>query len=62
MEVMHMQWLAIILTALFVAAKLVGLIAWSWWLVFLPAIILAGIWVLFFVVALVVAIMQSGDC
>ena len=56
-----MQWLAIILTALFVAAKLVGLITWSWWLVFLPAIILAGIWVLFFVVALVVAIMQSGD-
>ena len=56
-----MQWLAIILTALFVAAKLVGLISWSWWLVFLPSIILAGIWVLFFVVALVVAIMQSGD-
>lgn len=56
-----MQWLAIILTALFVAAKLVGLITWSWWLVFLPAIILAGISVLFFVVALVVAIMQSGD-
>lgn len=56
-----MQWLAIILTALFAAAKLVGLIAWSWWLVFLPAIILAGIWVLCFVVVLVVAIMQSGD-
>lgn len=54
-----MQWLAIILTALFVAAKLVGLIAWSWWLVFLPTIILSGIWVLFFVVALVVAMM--GD-
>lgn len=56
-----MQWLAIILTALFVAAKLVELISWSWWLVFLPAIILAGIWVLLFVVALVVAIMQNGD-
>lgn len=56
-----MQWLAIILTILFTAAKLVGLISWSWWLVFLPAIILAGIWVLFFVVALVVAIMQNGD-
>lgn len=56
-----MQWLAIILTALFAAAKLVGLIAWSWWLVFLPAIILVGISVLLFVVALVVVIMQSGD-
>lgn len=57
-----MQWLAIILTALFVVAKLVGLITWSWWLVFLPAIILAGFWLLFFVVAfVVVVIMQSGD-
>lgn len=56
-----MQWLAIILTALFVAAKLVGIVTWSWWLVFLPAIILAGIWLLFFVVAFVVAVMQSGD-
>lgn len=56
-----MQWLAIILTALFTAAKLVGVISWSWWLVFLPAIILAGISVLIFVVALVVVIMQNGD-
>lgn len=54
-----MQWLAIILTAIFTAAKLAGMITWSWWLVFLPAIILAGISVLFFVVALVVAMM--GD-
>jgi hypothetical protein len=56
-----MQWLAIILTALFVAAKLVGLIAWSWWLVFLPAIILVGIWLLFFIVAFMIAVIQSGD-
>ena len=56
-----MQWLAIILTAVFTAAKLVGVISWSWWLVFLPAIILAGISVLIFVVALVVVIMQNGD-
>lgn len=56
-----MQWLAIILTALFVAAKLVGLITWSWWLVFLPAIILAGIWLLFFIVAFMIAVIQNGD-
>lgn len=56
-----MQWLAIILTALFVAAKLVGLITWSWWLVFLPVIILAGIWLLFFIVAFMIVIIQSGD-
>lgn len=56
-----MQWLAIILTALFVAAKLVGLIAWSWWLVFLPAIIMGSIWLLLLIVAFVIAFMQSGD-
>ena len=56
-----MQWLAIILTALFVAAKLVGIVTWSWWLVLLPAIILAGIWVLFFIVAFMIVVIQSGD-
>lgn len=55
-----MQWLAIILTALFVAAKLVGLITWSWWLVFLPVLIYTGLWMLFFIVAVVVAMME--DC
>ena len=54
-----MQWLAIILTALFVAAKLVGLVAWSWWLVFLPALIYLGIWLLFFIVAVVVAMIED---
>lgn len=54
-----MQWLAIILTALFVAAKLVGLVSWSWWLVFLPALIYLGIWLLFFIVAFVVAMMED---
>ena len=56
-----MQWLAIILTVLFVAAKLVELITWSWWLVFLPTIIMGGIWLLFFVVAFMIAVIQSGD-
>lgn len=28
-----------ILTLMFVAAKLLNLISWSWWLVFLPSII-----------------------
>lgn len=54
-----MQWLAIILTALFVAAKLVGIVAWSWWLVFLPAIVYAGIWLLFFIIAFIVAMMEE---
>lgn len=37
-----MKWLAIILTAMFTGAKLAGVIAWSWWLVMLPAIIVFG--------------------
>ena len=37
-----MKWLAIILTSMFTGAKLAGVIAWSWWLVMLPAIIVFG--------------------
>lgn len=40
-----MKWLAIILTALFAGAKLAGVIAWSWWLVFCPVLIYYGFWV-----------------
>lgn len=57
---MHiMKWLMIILTALFTAAKLVGLITWSWWLVFLPALILVGFWLFVFIVAVVVQILKE---
>lgn len=38
-----MKWLAIILTVLFVAFKLLGLITWSWWLVFTPVIVYCAI-------------------
>lgn len=38
-----MKWSAIILTAMFTGAKLAGAIAWSWWLVLLPAILVFGI-------------------
>lgn len=31
-----MNLLAVLLTVLFVGLKLVGIIAWSWWLVLLP--------------------------
>lgn len=34
-----MNWLAVLLTVIFVVAKLLGIITWSWWLVFTPAII-----------------------
>lgn len=45
-----MKWLAIILTAMFVAAKLIHTIAWPWWLVLLP------LWIYIALVALVLLI------
>lgn len=38
-----------ILTIIFVVLKLVGVITWSWWLVFLPLIIAVGIYAIIFV-------------
>ncbi|MDY4865156.1 hypothetical protein [Limosilactobacillus sp.] len=54
-----MKWLMIILTVLFTAAKLVGLVTWSWWLVFLPTLILVGFWLFVFIVAVVVQILKE---
>lgn len=51
-----MQYLLVLLTLVFVVCKIVGLIAWSWWLVFLPAIILFLFYAIVFVMALIVAI------
>lgn len=44
-----------LLTLIFVAAKVFGFIAWSWWLVFLPTIIWAGL--IFVVLAFAVIIL-----
>ena len=48
-----------ILTIIFVIAKLMGAIAWSWWLIFLPAIIGAGISVLIIFLLLVIMVMAE---
>lgn len=37
-----LRFLAVVLTSLFTMAKLAGMVAWSWWLVMLPAIIVFG--------------------
>lgn len=34
--------LAVLLTVLFIALKLIGIIAWSWWLCWTPVLILVG--------------------
>lgn len=35
-----------VLTIIFVVLKIVGVIAWSWWIVFLPLIIAVGLYVI----------------
>ena len=41
------------LTILFIALKLIGIIDWSWWLVLLPMIIAVGIAVVMFVIYMI---------
>lgn len=43
-------WFVSVLTLIFVVAKLLGLINWSWWLVFSPMIISFGFWVLVLII------------
>ena len=38
-----------ILTIIFVVLKLIGIISWSWWLVFMPEIIAVALYVLFLI-------------
>ena len=51
--------LAHILTIIFVIAKIVGYIEWSWWLVLLPSIISIGLSILVWLVILVVVIIAA---
>lgn len=48
-----------ILTIIFVIAKIVGYIEWSWWLVLLPSIISIGLSILVWLVILVVVIIAT---
>ena len=48
-----------LLTLVFVVCKLTGVIAWSWWLVFLPTIISAGFGLLMLAVIMVAAITED---
>lgn len=51
-----MKWLAMVLTAIFIGAKLAHFINWSWWLVLAPAWIYAGLIFFFFAIIGVIAI------
>ena len=48
-----------ILTIIFVIAKIVGYIEWSWWLVLLPSIISIGLSILVWLVVLIVVIIAA---
>lgn len=54
-----MKWLIVILTALFTAAKLSGVIQWSWWLVFTPLIVYLAFYLLLFIGIGLVAIIST---
>lgn len=43
-------WFVSVLTLIFVVAKLLGIVNWSWWLVFSPMIISFGFWVLVLII------------
>lgn len=47
-----------LLTLVFVLAKLFGAITWSWWLVFLPTLVGAGIIITLLVLAIIIAALE----
>lgn len=54
-----------ILTIIFVIAKILEYIDWSWWLVLLPSIISVGLWLVIWLIGIiaiiVVAILEAQD-
>ena len=49
-----------ILTLVFVIAKLLGLVTFSWWLVFMPTMIQLAIVLIMLVVVLIVAVTEDS--
>lgn len=48
--------LTTVLTLIFVVLKCTGLIDWSWWLVFSPALIAFGLWLVAFITCVVLEV------
>lgn len=49
-----------LLTLIFAAGKVFGYLTWSWWLVFLPSIIAAGIGLLLLLIGFVIVYKTEG--
>lgn len=54
-----MKFLAIVLTIIFAIARIMGLIAWSWWLVLSPALIYCAVWLLVLLIATIIALVMN---
>lgn len=48
------------LTLIFVIAKVLGLVTFSWWLVFMPTLIQVAVAMLVFVVVMIVAVSEDS--
>lgn len=48
-----------LLTLIFVVFKLLKIITWHWWVVFLPVIIGTGLWILFLLICLAFLILAA---
>lgn len=48
------------LTLVFVVAKVLGLVTFSWWLVFMPTLIQVAVVMLVFVVVMIIAVSEDG--
>ncbi len=53
-----MYYFLLFLLAAFIILKAVGIITWSWWLVFIPAYVLVGLVVIGVVCAIVLTIVK----
>jgi len=45
---------SVITTIVFIILKLTAVIAWSWWLVFLPVLAVAGLWLAWLIVVFLI--------
>ncbi|MEN2515940.1 hypothetical protein AADG60_05585 [Lactobacillus johnsonii] len=54
-----MKFLAIVLTIIFAIARIMGLIAWSWWLVLSPALIYFGFILLVILITTIACIIAN---
>lgn len=50
-----------ILTIIFVVAKILGFINWSWWLVFTPTFLCIGIYILVFIFVVIYAVLENKE-